>query len=76
MASKIVMKYSIIGCCFSLIFTFNLSSTFTNLRDHSDIKLIILQDSAKPYIAAIMGTCLGGGLEVQFQENFHGTIII
>ena len=26
----------------------------------------MLQDSSKPYVAAIMGTCLGGGLEVKF----------
>ena len=28
--------------------------------------VIVLQDSSKPYVAAIMGTCLGGGLEVKF----------
>ena len=26
--------------------------------------LAMFQDSSKPYVAAIMGTCLGGGLEV------------
>ena len=28
------------------------------------VRNLMLQDSTKPYVAAIMGTCLGGGLEV------------
>ena len=28
----------------------------------------MLEDSKKPFVAAIMGSCLGGGLEVSFSE--------
>lgn len=41
------------------------------LHTCSSSDFVVLQDSAKPYVAAIMGTCLGGGLEVQIYNCAH-----